>query len=71
MLYRTELFDIFIFVQSDIAVLILSVSHSTVRICVPVEFTLTKGILNTCDILVTNVLSTGHVDAINMFGREQ
>eukprot|EP00959_Pyramimonas_sp_CCMP1952_P457068 9474241-Pyramimonas_sp.AAC.2 len=30
MLYRTELFDVFILVQGDIAVLILGVYHSTI-----------------------------------------
>eukprot|EP00959_Pyramimonas_sp_CCMP1952_P427064 8944625-Pyramimonas_sp.AAC.1 len=58
-------------IQSGIAVLILGVPRSTVRICVLVEFTLTKGILKQIGILVNSVFSTGHVYVINMFGREQ
>eukprot|EP00959_Pyramimonas_sp_CCMP1952_P051448 1074942-Pyramimonas_sp.AAC.1 len=71
MLYRTELFDIFILIQSDIAVLVRGASHSTVGICVLVEFTLTKGAFNAFDRRVNGVLSTGHIDVISMLGREQ
>eukprot|EP00959_Pyramimonas_sp_CCMP1952_P034652 726364-Pyramimonas_sp.AAC.1 len=52
-------------------VLVFGVSHSTVGICVLVEFTLTESIFNAFDIFVTGVLSTGHVNVINMLGREQ
>eukprot|EP00959_Pyramimonas_sp_CCMP1952_P257452 5378751-Pyramimonas_sp.AAC.1 len=71
MLYRTELLDVFVLVQSNIAILILAISHSTVGVCVLVEFTLNKGALYALDMLVNGVLSAGHIDIINMFGREQ
>eukprot|EP00959_Pyramimonas_sp_CCMP1952_P250784 5242118-Pyramimonas_sp.AAC.1 len=58
-------------IQSDIAVLVLGVSYSTVGICVLVEFTLTEGICNAFDIHVSAVLSAGHIDVINVLGREQ
>eukprot|EP00959_Pyramimonas_sp_CCMP1952_P066837 1395427-Pyramimonas_sp.AAC.1 len=63
MLYGTELFDLFILVQSDIAVLILGVSHSTVGACVLVELTLTQGLFNAFDRLVNSVLRTGHLSS--------
>eukprot|EP00959_Pyramimonas_sp_CCMP1952_P433359 9075034-Pyramimonas_sp.AAC.1 len=71
MLYRTELFNMFILIRSGIAVLILGASHSTVPACVLFEFTLTKGILNAFGSLVNSVLCTGHSNVINMLGREQ
>eukprot|EP00959_Pyramimonas_sp_CCMP1952_P180696 3778185-Pyramimonas_sp.AAC.1 len=71
MLYRTELFDIFILILSDIAVLDLGVYHSTVGMCMLVECTLTRGIFKAFDILANGVLSAGHVGAINMLGSEQ
>eukprot|EP00959_Pyramimonas_sp_CCMP1952_P026274 551610-Pyramimonas_sp.AAC.1 len=71
MLYRTELFDIFILIQSDIAVLVLGASHSTVGICMRVEFTLARSIFNAFDTFVNGVLNTDHIDVINMLGREQ
>eukprot|EP00959_Pyramimonas_sp_CCMP1952_P235024 4911173-Pyramimonas_sp.AAC.1 len=71
MLYRTELFNVFISIQSDMAVLILGVPRSTVRKFVLVDITLTKSILNACDTLANRVLSAGHVNVIDMFGREQ
>eukprot|EP00959_Pyramimonas_sp_CCMP1952_P182791 3822650-Pyramimonas_sp.AAC.1 len=71
MLYRTELFDVFILVQSGIAVLIFGVSHSAVGACVLVEITLSKSIFYALDTLVNGVLSPGHIDIINMLGREQ
>eukprot|EP00959_Pyramimonas_sp_CCMP1952_P201487 4213299-Pyramimonas_sp.AAC.1 len=67
----TELFDVFILIQGSIAVLVLSVSHSTVRIRVLVESTLTERIFNAIDLSVNGVLSTGHINVINMLGREQ
>eukprot|EP00959_Pyramimonas_sp_CCMP1952_P392348 8221644-Pyramimonas_sp.AAC.1 len=51
MLRRTEL------------ALIFGVSHSTVGVCVLVEITLAKGIVNAFDSLVNGVLSTGHVSS--------
>eukprot|EP00959_Pyramimonas_sp_CCMP1952_P088498 1851580-Pyramimonas_sp.AAC.1 len=71
MLYRAGLFDIFILIQSDIAVLVLCASHGALRACVLVELTLTKGIFNAFGIFVNGVLSAGDIDAINMLGREQ
>eukprot|EP00959_Pyramimonas_sp_CCMP1952_P318631 6667266-Pyramimonas_sp.AAC.1 len=71
MLYRTELFDVFILVQSDIAVLIVGASHSIIGACVLVDCTLTKRIFSAFDRLVNGNLSAGHIDVINMFGREQ
>eukprot|EP00959_Pyramimonas_sp_CCMP1952_P366313 7671916-Pyramimonas_sp.AAC.2 len=71
MSYGTELFDVFILVQSGITVLILGVYHSTAGARVLVEFTLTKGIFYALDILVNGVLSASHIDIIHMFGREQ
>eukprot|EP00959_Pyramimonas_sp_CCMP1952_P024083 505234-Pyramimonas_sp.AAC.1 len=71
MLYMTELFNVFTLIQSDVAVLVIGVPHSTVRICVLVELTLTIGILNAFNIIVNSVLSTCHVNDINMLGREQ
>eukprot|EP00959_Pyramimonas_sp_CCMP1952_P148222 3101454-Pyramimonas_sp.AAC.1 len=71
MLYWTELFDIFIWIQSGIAVLVLGVSHSTIGTCVLVEFTLTERIFKAFDIFVNGVLSAGHINVINMVGREQ
>eukprot|EP00959_Pyramimonas_sp_CCMP1952_P399233 8365459-Pyramimonas_sp.AAC.1 len=59
MLYQTELLDVFVSVQSIIAVLILSVSHSTI------------GVFNALDRLVNGVISIGHIGIINMFGRKQ
>eukprot|EP00959_Pyramimonas_sp_CCMP1952_P196782 4114614-Pyramimonas_sp.AAC.1 len=71
MMYSTELFDTFILVQSDIVVLILDVSRSTVGLCVLVEFTLTTRVFNAFDILVNRVRSADHINVINMLGREQ
>eukprot|EP00959_Pyramimonas_sp_CCMP1952_P181529 3795303-Pyramimonas_sp.AAC.1 len=65
------MFDIFILIQSDIAVLVLGASHSTVGICVLAESTLTENIFNAFDTFVNGVLSTGHINVINMLGREQ
>eukprot|EP00959_Pyramimonas_sp_CCMP1952_P415219 8700198-Pyramimonas_sp.AAC.1 len=44
---------------------------TTQLVCVLVEFTLPKGVFYALDILVNGVLSAGHVDVINVFGREQ
>eukprot|EP00959_Pyramimonas_sp_CCMP1952_P285093 5960875-Pyramimonas_sp.AAC.1 len=71
MLYRTELLDVFTLVQSDITVLILGVNHSTVGARVLVEFTLAEGVFYACDIPVNGVISAGHIDIVNVFGREQ
>eukprot|EP00959_Pyramimonas_sp_CCMP1952_P056390 1177599-Pyramimonas_sp.AAC.1 len=70
MLYTTELLDVFVSVQSNIAVLILGISHITIGVCVLVEFTLTKGVFYALDTLVNHVLSAGHIDIISMFGRK-
>eukprot|EP00959_Pyramimonas_sp_CCMP1952_P318931 6672872-Pyramimonas_sp.AAC.1 len=70
-LYRTELLDVLILVQTGITVLILGVYHSAVGACVRVEFTLTKGVFYASDTLVNGVPSAGHIDIIDMFGREQ
>eukprot|EP00959_Pyramimonas_sp_CCMP1952_P405507 8498951-Pyramimonas_sp.AAC.1 len=69
MLYRTELFDVFILAQNDIAVLVLGVYHSTVGARVLVEFTFTKHDFYALDTLVNGVLSAGHIEIIN--GRGQ
>eukprot|EP00959_Pyramimonas_sp_CCMP1952_P108370 2265871-Pyramimonas_sp.AAC.1 len=53
------------------AALILGISHSASGARVLVEFTLTKGVFYPLDALVDDVLCAGHIDAINMFGREQ
>eukprot|EP00959_Pyramimonas_sp_CCMP1952_P260241 5441215-Pyramimonas_sp.AAC.1 len=71
MLYGTELLDLFVSVQSNIAALILGISHSTTGAFVLVEFTLTKNVFYALDILVNGVLSTSHVDIVNTFGRKQ
>eukprot|EP00959_Pyramimonas_sp_CCMP1952_P168709 3524699-Pyramimonas_sp.AAC.1 len=71
MLYGTEMLDVFIWVQSDIAVLILGISHSAIGARVLVEFTLTKSVFYAFYILVKGVLSSGHIDIIHMFGRKQ
>eukprot|EP00959_Pyramimonas_sp_CCMP1952_P286646 5993974-Pyramimonas_sp.AAC.2 len=71
MLYRTGLFDIFIWVRSGIAALILGVYHSTIGARVLVEFSLTKSVFYALDTLVNGVLKAGHIDIINAFGRGQ
>eukprot|EP00959_Pyramimonas_sp_CCMP1952_P051566 1077460-Pyramimonas_sp.AAC.2 len=71
MLYRTELLDVFVLAQSNIAALILGISHSAIGVCVLVEFTLAKNVFYAHDMLVNGVPSAGHIDIINMFGREQ
>eukprot|EP00959_Pyramimonas_sp_CCMP1952_P205750 4302563-Pyramimonas_sp.AAC.1 len=71
MLYRTELFDVFVLVQRSTTTLIAGISHSTIGACVLVEFTLAKSVFYTLDALVNGVLCAGHIDVINMFGREQ
>eukprot|EP00959_Pyramimonas_sp_CCMP1952_P189661 3967664-Pyramimonas_sp.AAC.1 len=43
----------------------------TVGTCALAGFTLAKGVFYAFDILVNCALSTGHIDSINMFGREQ
>eukprot|EP00959_Pyramimonas_sp_CCMP1952_P451466 9452411-Pyramimonas_sp.AAC.1 len=70
MLYRTELFDIFILVQSAIAAPVLGASHSTIGTCALVECTLTESIFHAFVIFVHGVPSTGHTNVINMPGRE-
>eukprot|EP00959_Pyramimonas_sp_CCMP1952_P327798 6862745-Pyramimonas_sp.AAC.1 len=71
MLYRTELFDVFVVVQRNTAVLILGISHSTIGACVLVELTLTRGVFYALDALVNGVLCASHIEVINVFGREQ
>eukprot|EP00959_Pyramimonas_sp_CCMP1952_P182444 3815101-Pyramimonas_sp.AAC.1 len=66
-----ELFSLSTSIQGNIAVLVLSVSRITVSICVLVEFTLTESIFNAFDIFVNGILSAGHTNVIDMFGREQ
>eukprot|EP00959_Pyramimonas_sp_CCMP1952_P272867 5704183-Pyramimonas_sp.AAC.1 len=71
MLHRTELLAVFVLVQSNIAVLILGIYHSAIGARVFVEFTLTKGVFDALDALANGVLSAGHIDIINIFGRKQ
>eukprot|EP00959_Pyramimonas_sp_CCMP1952_P237653 4966355-Pyramimonas_sp.AAC.1 len=71
MLYRTELLDLLVLVQSNVAVLILGTSHCTIGASVLVELTLTTGVFYALDILANGVLSTGHIGIIDMFGREK
>eukprot|EP00959_Pyramimonas_sp_CCMP1952_P405056 8489322-Pyramimonas_sp.AAC.1 len=71
MLYRTELLDVSILVRSNIAVLILGISHNTSGVCVLVELALARGVLYAFDTLVNGVLSAGHIDSLAMFGRKQ
>eukprot|EP00959_Pyramimonas_sp_CCMP1952_P047666 995067-Pyramimonas_sp.AAC.1 len=71
MLYRTELLDVLVLAQSNIAVLILGIYHSTVGACVLVELTITTSVFYTLDMLANGVLSTGHINIIKMFGRKQ
>eukprot|EP00959_Pyramimonas_sp_CCMP1952_P042866 896960-Pyramimonas_sp.AAC.1 len=71
MLYGTELLDVFAFVQNNIAVLILGIPRSALGACVLVELTRAKGVFYTLHTLVIGVLSAGHIDITNMFGRKQ
>eukprot|EP00959_Pyramimonas_sp_CCMP1952_P099340 2076838-Pyramimonas_sp.AAC.1 len=71
MLYRTELLDVFVLVQGNIAVLVLGISHSTIGACVLVEFSRAKGVLYALGIFAHGVFSAGHSDIINMLGRAQ
>eukprot|EP00959_Pyramimonas_sp_CCMP1952_P136493 2856434-Pyramimonas_sp.AAC.1 len=71
MLYETGLFNIFILIQGNITVLVLSVSHVTVSMCVLVEFTLAKSIFNAFNAFVNGAPSAGHINVINILGSEQ
>eukprot|EP00959_Pyramimonas_sp_CCMP1952_P003427 71758-Pyramimonas_sp.AAC.1 len=55
----------------NIAVLILGIYHITIGACVFVEFTLAQSVLDAIDVFVHGVPSAGHIDGIDMFGREQ
>eukprot|EP00959_Pyramimonas_sp_CCMP1952_P290379 6073671-Pyramimonas_sp.AAC.1 len=65
------MFDVFVLVQRNTAALVLGIYHSTNGARVPVEFALTKGATYALDALVNSALCTGHIDLINMCGREQ
>eukprot|EP00959_Pyramimonas_sp_CCMP1952_P316259 6619494-Pyramimonas_sp.AAC.2 len=70
MSYRTELLHVVVLVRSSIAVLIPGISHSAIGARVFVGLTIAIGVFYTLDTLVNGVPNAGHVDIINMFGRE-
>eukprot|EP00959_Pyramimonas_sp_CCMP1952_P380222 7965604-Pyramimonas_sp.AAC.1 len=71
MLYRTELLDAFALVHSNIAALVLGISHSAISARELVEFTRAKSVFYAPDILVNGVLSAGQIDIFKMGGRKQ
>eukprot|EP00959_Pyramimonas_sp_CCMP1952_P107974 2257668-Pyramimonas_sp.AAC.1 len=70
MLYTTELFDVFVLAPRNTAILVLGISHSAVAVRVLVAFTLTKSVFYAHDALVNGALCAGHIDVINVRGRE-
>eukprot|EP00959_Pyramimonas_sp_CCMP1952_P104822 2191001-Pyramimonas_sp.AAC.1 len=66
-----ELFDGFILIKCNATVPILGTPQNTIGICMFVEYTFTKGILNALDAPVDGVPSTGHIGIINMLGCEK
>eukprot|EP00959_Pyramimonas_sp_CCMP1952_P045878 958720-Pyramimonas_sp.AAC.1 len=71
MLYRTELFDVFRFVQCENAAPILCAPPSASCTCTCVESALAKTVLDALRALVNGVLGAGHMNIINMLGCEQ
>eukprot|EP00959_Pyramimonas_sp_CCMP1952_P118651 2480309-Pyramimonas_sp.AAC.1 len=71
MLYRTELFDVFVLAQRNTTVLSLSRPRTTIGASVLVELTLAKGVFYALDALVNGVLCACQIDVIDVLGREQ
>eukprot|EP00959_Pyramimonas_sp_CCMP1952_P191489 4003818-Pyramimonas_sp.AAC.1 len=71
MLYRTELLDVFVLVQSNITVLIHALHHSTIGAFVLDELTLAKGVFYALDTLAKGVISSDQINFIAMFGLKQ